>query len=400
MPPLCNGTSRYRTERNIMRKYQQFSEDARELTGSLCGLLALAALGTVIVSAIAMAAVAVASSRAYLGATVRMEIPPDYWSHLYLQRLFESAVLITLVVAGTAIYRTIQLREGGGQLVARLAGGTRVHRDASDLSHRKLLNVVEELAIATGLRAPPVFVLEGEEGINAFAAGYHAQDAVIGVTRGAIDRLTRQQLQGVVAHEYSHIVHGDMRLNIQLIGILTGLQSLTLIAAFLIRLGLPNRTDARPAVGPGKHPLGMVLAFVFGAILWPIGQIGSLFASLVKYAVNRQREYLADASAVQFTRDPDGLREALQVIQDEYGSSRVSGREAQAMSHLFFADIRGGWTQLLDTHPPLAERIRRLETIDMTCPAERSVQTDGMQGTAAHAEQCGCGGLDRRTESQ
>ncbi len=293
-----------------------------------------------------MSAAVVASTWAYLGATLRVEMPADYWSHLYLQRLVESAVLITLVVAGTAIYRTMQLREGGGRLVARLAGGTRVYDDTSDLSHRKLLNVVEELAVATGLRAPPVFVLEAEDGINAFAAGYHAKDAVIGVTRGAIDRLTRQQLQGVVAHEYSHIVHGDIRLNIRLVGILTGLQSLNLIAAFLIRLGLPRPANARPTVGSARHPVGMVLAIVFGAVLWPIGQIGSLFASLVKYAVNRQREFLADASAVQYTRDPDGLREALQVIQNEYGYSRVSNREAQAMSHLFFTEIGGGWTQL------------------------------------------------------
>ncbi len=372
-----------------MRKFQQFSEDARELTFNLIVLLVIATIGTVVVSATAMAAVAVAGSWAYLAATFRVELPADYWSHLYLERLLEAAVLITLVVAGTTIYRTLQFREGGGRFVARLAGGTLVHHDSSDLSHRKLLNVVEELAIATGLRALRVFVLEGEEGINAFVAGFHAQDAVIGVTRGAIDRLTRQQLQGIVAHEFSHIVHGDMRLNIRLVGILTGLQSLTLIAAFLIRLGLPRPSGARPSVGSARHPLGMVLAILFGAILWPIGQLGALFASLVKYAVNRQREFLADASAVQFTRDPDGLREALQVIQNEFGCGRISNREAEAMSHLFFTDIRGEWTQLMETHPPLAERIRRLEAIDTECTAQGRVPTEQTQETEAYAEPCG-----------
>src|SRR5262249_33587390 len=149
------------------------------------------------------------------------------------------------------------------------------------------LNIVEELSIATGIKAPAVFVLHDEPGINAFAAGLNVTDAVIGVTQGALDRLTRNQLQGIIAHEFSHITNGDMRLNIQILGVLTGVQVISMAARFLLCLAMPTASGGTG----GKNPLGMVLALVFGAILWPIGQVGSLFASLIHLAVNRQREF-------------------------------------------------------------------------------------------------------------
>src|SRR5437763_6608569 len=218
--------------------------------------------------------------------------------------------------------------------------------------HKKRLNIVEEHAISTSIKSPAVYVLAGKRGINAFAAGLHVKDACVGVTQGAIDRLKRNQLQGIIAHEFSHIINGDMRLNIQILGVLTGVQAITLAARFLLRLATPNGDK-------GKHPLGMILALVFGAALWPIGQVGSLFAMLIHLAVNRQREFLADASAVQYTRDPIGLCEALAVLLDDELGSRVAGQAARLVSHLFFASGAKGFSSLFEAHPPLAERIHR-----------------------------------------
>ncbi|MGE0757834.1 MAG: M48 family metalloprotease [Pirellulaceae bacterium] len=352
-----------------MRKLHQFQAAAKEQTFRLCLLLAASVLATILLSALALAGVLVAGTWAYLEATVRIEMPAGYWPALFGQRLAESLVVVTVIVAGMGIYRTFQLADGGGRLVARLAGGTRVGEGTPDASHRRLLNVVEELAVATGLRAPPVYVLEDEACINAFAAGFQPQDAAVGVTRGAIDRLTRQQLQGVVAHEFSHILHGDARLNIHLIGVLSGIQALSTTASFLLRLGWP--AGATQPGGPARHPLGMILALACGVMLWPVGQIGAFCAAVVKCAVNRQREFLADASAVQYTRDPAGLREALQLLAGEPSGSHVRSAEVPCLSHLFFANPYAPWSALLETHPPLTQRIERLEVLEQAAPSHR-----------------------------
>jgi Zn-dependent protease with chaperone function len=337
-----------------MRKYERQREEARGLTVELCLLLTIAVLGTIAISSLAMAGLATFGAYEYVASTTKITMAKGYWENIFLQRLMQCSVLTVVAVLGIAIYQTWQLAEGGGRHVARLMGGTRVTSPCDDVERTKLLNVVEELAIATGIKPPAVFVLPEEKAINAFAAGLNAKDAVIGVTQGAIDRLTRSQLQGIVAHEFSHIKNGDMRLNVQILGVLTGVQAITLAARYLLRLGMPNGDQ-------GKHPLGMILALVFGAALWPIGQVGSLFATLIHLAVNRQREFLADASAVQYTRDPIGLIEALKMLlEDEYGSGLASP-QARLASHLFFATSGSAWNELLQTHPPLAERIRRIE---------------------------------------
>jgi Zn-dependent protease with chaperone function len=342
-----------------MQKYHQYREQARELTTGLCVLLAVALLGTIVVSALALAGVAVLGSHAYVSATTSIKMPQAHWYHMCLDRLKDAGILTGLVVIGTAIYKSYTLAEGGGRLVAKSMGGTRVSDLDEDPAHRKLRNVVEELAIATGVRTPPVYVLEDEPAINAFAAGYSAKDAVVGVTRGAVDRLERHQLQGVLAHEFSHIVNGDIRLNIRLLGILTGIQAISFVAQYLIRLGTSPSSGSGRTSG-GKHPLGMVLALIFGVVIWPIGQIGSLFALLIMSAVNRQREFLADASAVQFTRDPYGLCEALTILLDDQAGSRLNGAAAKIASHMFFA-AGGSWQRMFESHPPLEERIRRLD---------------------------------------
>ena len=340
-----------------MRKYQEQREEARGLTVEFCLLLALAVIGTIVLSSVAMAAVATLAAHTYLSAVTTIKMPPGYWEDIFVQRLIQCGTLTFLAVTGTALYQSWQLTDGGGRHIARLLGGHRISLPCGDPNHTKLLNIVDELSIATGIKAPAVFVLSDEPGINAFAAGLNVKDAVIGVTQGAIDRLQRHQLQGVIAHEFSHIINGDMRLNIQILGVLSGVQAISLAARFLLRLALPKEAKDMS----GRHPLGIVLALVFGGALWPIGQIGSLFAMLIHFAVNRQREFLADASAVQYTRDPIGLCEALTVLlDDEQGSGLVTPR-AQLASHLFFATSGGGWNRLWQTHPQLEERIRRLD---------------------------------------
>src|SRR5437868_7934406 len=313
-----------------MRKYHEQRADARGLTTELCLQLAIAVIGTIAISTIAMAGLATFAAYEYVATTTTIKMPTGYWENIFYQLLVRCGVFTTIAVLGTAVYQTWQLTEGGGRHVARLLGGTRIANPSNDPNQTKLLNVVEELAIATGIKAPAVFVLVGERGINAFAAGLDVKDACVGVTQGAIDCLKRNQLQGIIAHEFSHIINGDMRLNIQILGILTGVQAITLAARFLLRLATPNGDK-------GKHPLGMVLALVFGAALWPIGQIGLLFAMLIHAAVNRQREFLADASAVQFTRDPHGLCEALALLLEDETGGRLVASDAQLASYMFFS---------------------------------------------------------------
>jgi Zn-dependent protease with chaperone function len=340
-----------------MRKYHEQRDEARGLTTELCLMLAIAVLGTIAVSAVAMAAIATGAAYGYLSAVTNIVMPADYWRNVFYDRLIQCGVLTLLAVGGTAAYKTWQLADGGGRCVAQSLGGTRVSDPGHDAGRLRMLNVVEELALATGIRPPPVFILTGEPGINAFAAGFNPKEAVIGVTQGAIDRLKRHQLQGIIAHEFSHIINGDMRLNIQILGVLTGVQAITFAARFLLRLAMPSKEKGMA----GKHPLGMVLALLFGGALWPIGQIGSLFATLIHLAVNRQREFLADASAVQFTRDPIGLCEALAILQDDESGSRLHDSGARLASHMFFAPSGGAWQRLLQSHPPIEERIRRLD---------------------------------------
>jgi Zn-dependent protease with chaperone function len=342
-----------------MRKYQEYRDGARGMTKELCFLLAIAVTGTIVLSALAIASVTVAAAYGYQSALTKIDTSSEHWSEVFLQRFLVAGGLLMFTVIGTAVYRTMQLAEDGGRGVARSLGGTRVLGDAIDPGHVKVLNVVEELAIATSMRTPAVYVLEDEPGINAFAAGTDEKDAAIGVSRGAIDTLKRHQLSGVVAHEFSHIANGDMRLNIRLLGILTGIQSITFVARYLLRLARPTSASKR-RVG-GKPPLGIALALVFGAVLWPIGQIGSLFAVLIHLGVNRQREFLADASAVQSTRDPQGLCEALVILLESEVGGRMRGPGAQLASYMFFASSGGAWQRLFETHPALQERIRRLD---------------------------------------
>lgn len=272
-------------------------------------------------------------------------------------RLFAMVTGITLlVVVSGSLYKMAQLRSGG-EAVARMLGGTLLSpQAATDTASKRLLNVVEEMALAAGVPVPPVFVLE-EESINAFAAGFSSGDAVIGVTRGCLNRLNRDELQGVIGHEFSHILNGDMRLNIRLMGVLHGILVIAVIGYMLMRTAGSSSRSRSSSSKKGGNPLPLI-----GLALMVVGYIGVFFGKLIKSAVSRQREFLADASAVQFTRNPGGLSGALQKIGGLTAGSRLHHPRAEVASHMYFANgLAQSWFGLMATHPPLVERIRRID---------------------------------------
>jgi Zn-dependent protease with chaperone function len=270
---------------------------------------------------------------------------------LWLARHPQAAVTTTLVVLaiiGIAnLYKTMSLSTGGGA-VARSLGGLRVQADTSDPLQQRLVHVVEEMAIASGVPVPAVYVLEQEDGINAFAAGHTPANAAIAVTRGALQNLSRAELQGVIGHEFSHILNGDMRLNIRIMGLLFGLLVIA-IAGRTVSWYAPRQSDSRRGSGG--------LLIVAGVLVMALGYVGVFFGRLIQAAVSRQRELLADASAVQFTRDTTGLRDALLKIGSVRGS-RIRHPDAEEVAHMLFAP---GMTRWFATHPPLLVRIRALD---------------------------------------
>ncbi len=268
-----------------------------------------------------------------------------------------TAGFTALIIAGGSLYRIAELR-GGGQTVARALGGRLIDPSTRDPDERRVLNVVEEMAIASGVPVPPVYMMPNEKGINAFAAGYSTGDAVIGVTRGCVEGLTRDELQGVMAHEFSHILNGDMRLNIRLIGLLNGIVLISLIGHMLLRIA-PHSSGGRSKEGGGA--IMLVLAVAVAMLV--IGSLGALAARIIQAAVSRQREFLADAAAVQFTRNPNGIRDALRRIGGASNRARVQHPRAQEAGHMFFGEAlaSSSFGGSLASHPPLKARIKRVD---------------------------------------
>lgn len=261
-----------------------------------------------------------------------------------------------LIVCMGTVYKISQLSQGGSA-IALLLGGRKVSRSASDPDEKRLLNVVDEMAIASGSPVPDVYVMDREPGINAFAAGFTSSDAIIAVTSGTIHNLNRDELQGVIAHEFSHILNGDMRLNLRLTGVLHGILLIGLIGYFLFRT--IAFTGGRRSRRDGRVTLFMA---VLGLTLMAIGFVGVFFGKLIKSAVSRQREYLADASSVQYTRNPAGIAGALKKIGGYTNGSRITSSHAEEASHFFFANgLPSSFLGMLATHPPLEERIRKLD---------------------------------------
>jgi len=261
-----------------------------------------------------------------------------------------------LFVGGCTAYKVAEL-SSGGKAVALLVGGQEIQGNTTDVSERRVLNIVEEMSIASGVPVPPVYILEQEDGINAFAAGYSPRDAVVAVSRGSLNYLDRDELQGVVAHEFSHILNGDMRLNIRFMGIVFGIIGLSMIGLILIRSTyFRGSSSDRNSKGSGQ-------ILLLGVALYLLGIVGAFFGNLIKAAISRQREFLADASAVQFTRNPDGIGGALKKIGGLEKGPNIDNPHAPEASHMFFADALAAsrLTSVFATHPPLQERIRRID---------------------------------------
>lgn len=271
------------------------------------------------------------------------------WISAHGRLVFWTTLIVGAVIGIASLYKTAVLAQGGGA-VARSLGGEQIAADTTDPSRRRLLNVVEEMAIASGVPMPQVYVLDHELGINAFAAGHNPANAAIAVTRGALTQLDRTELQGVIAHEFSHILNGDMRLNIRMMGLLFGLLALTVIARLVLRAA--PRSSGRK----GGGAVAVVLLAAFAVML--LGYIGLFFGRLIQAALSRSRESLADASAVQFTRDPQGLRNALVKIGATATGSALVDSDAEEVAHMLFAPGVHRW---FATHPPLIERIRTLD---------------------------------------
>ena len=260
-----------------------------------------------------------------------------------------TSVVVLAIICGASLFKTLSLRAGGGA-VARSLGGTRIERNTGDLALKRLHNVVEEMAIASGVTMPEVYVLENEDGINAFAAGNSPADAAIAVTRGAATRLKREELQGVVAHEFSHILNGDMRLNLRLLGWTFGLLAVAIVARTVLN------TSPHATRGSRKDGAGALMLAALAVML--LGYIGVFFGRLLQAAVSRHRERLADASSVQFTRNPQGLSGALLKIAGTASGSRLVTPAAEEVAHMLFAS---GLPRLFATHPPIEERLRALD---------------------------------------
>lgn len=277
------------------------------------------------------------------------------------QIFFGVSIAILGIVGIGSAYKTMSL-SAGGSAVSELMGGRLINTNTTDPNERKLLNVVEEMSIASGVPMPQVYVMDDEDGINAFAAGHKPGDATITVTRGCMKILTRDELQGVIGHEFSHILNGDMRLNLRLMGTIFGILCLAIIGRILLQ-------TAQGGGRRGQNPLP-----IFGIVLLIVGYIGVFFGRLIQAAVSRQREFLADASSVQFTRNPGGITGALKKIGGlgEMGS-RLSHAHAEELSHMFFGNgVSEPLFSLLETHPPLADRIRVFEpTFDGNFPEVR-----------------------------
>lgn len=333
----------------------QLQDNARRQTTRLLVMFGLSVIAIIIVLYFVVAIGMAGVEREHQSST-------HHWSSLPPERsLWQPAVLLwvaggTLVVVGLgSLYKIAEL-SAGGEHIALMLGGRLVNPQTSDLAERRLLNIVEEMALASGIPVPPVYVLDSEGSINAFAAGHEPGDAVVAVSAGALRYLNRDELQGVMGHEFSHILNGDMRLNLRLIGIVYGILVLAVIGYYTMRFA------GAASSGDSKKSGGAAGVFMFGLVLTILGYVGVFFGNLIKSAISRQREYLADASSVQFTRNPGGIAGALKKIGGLDDGSRIHDAHANEISHMFFSDaFMGSFFQLFATHPPLADRIKAVE---------------------------------------
>ena len=338
----------------------EHQDQARRKTLFLIVLLSLAVLTLIALTIIAAGIILPAFSTS-LGTSELVNqdgrgLVHQITSFAFSQRGAWISLIVMGVVSAGSLYKYAQVRRGGKYVAAKL-DATPINTNTRDFYERRLLNIVEEMAIASGNPVPAVYVLE-DTSINAFAAGNTSNDAVIGLTTGCMTLLNREELQGVVAHEFSHIHNGDMRLNMRILAILNGILLIGIIGYTILRSGTPVTHNSRR----GKGNTGASAIALFGLALVIIGYGGTFFGNLIKSAVSRQREFLADASAVQFTRSPRGISQALQKIGGHHDKAILKETAAAEFSHLYFAQgISTLFNSLMATHPPLDERIRAVD---------------------------------------
>ncbi|NLB56390.1 MAG: M48 family metallopeptidase [Lentisphaerae bacterium] len=343
----------------------QSQDRAKQRTNLLIGLYALA---------VVLLILAIYFLFAFFFATQSdSRISNSFFRRWWDPELFYPVTIGTLLfIVGGSLHKIVALA-GDGEKLAKLLGGRKINSNTNVADEKKILNVVEEMALASGIHVPPVYLLDGERGINAFAAGFRPDNAVIGITRGAISSLSRDELQGVIAHEFSHIFNGDMRLNIRLMGVLHGILVIALTGYWVMRHSFSALSVLiSPSDSESSENKGCIMVFVFlffawlaffGLLVMVIGYIGVLIAKLIKSAVSRQREFLADAAAVQFTRNPAGISGALKKIDGYEFGSNMETRHKEEASHFFFANALAlSFFGLVSTHPHLEERIRRLDS--------------------------------------
>jgi len=326
-------------------------DNARRNTGQLLLYFGLAVALTILL----IYALPVLGWQAYRiqQAPMGTHVPLEWWH----PELFVLVCGLTLlVVLGGTLFKIGQLKRGGGSGVAEMLGGRQVQPNTNDFFEKRLRNVVEEMAIASGVPVPPVYVMEREKGINAFAAGFSPADSVVAVTYGTMTGLTRDELQGVIAHEFSHILNNDMQININLMGFLHGLLIIGLTGRVIFEIVGYGSMGRRRSKDSGQITLVILAA---GLTLMVVGFTGFFFCKLIKASISRSRERLADASAVQFTRNATGLANALKKIGGLSYGSRITSPLAEQASHMFFG--KGTKGSIFSTHPPLTTRIQWLE---------------------------------------
>jgi Zn-dependent protease with chaperone function/uncharacterized tellurite resistance protein B-like protein len=261
-----------------------------------------------------------------------------------------------ILIIGTSLWRSWQLKSTP-DAIAKMVNATQVLLSSKEKQERVLINVVEEMSIASGMPIPKLFIMKQEQGINAFVAGLDTSQVTLVVTQGLLDNLNRQELQGVIAHEYSHVFHGDMRINVRLIGILAGILVIGQLGGLLLRSGGYRHAFGRSSNNKSSNNAGGII--FIGVGLFAIGYIGLFFGRMIKAAISRQREFLADASAVQYTRDKEGIASALNKISMHQNHSLLSSAKAEEMSHMCFGEsVKQSFSSLLATHPPISERIK------------------------------------------
>lgn len=375
------------------KNFFQWQEEARASSLRLIPLFLLAIAGVVVAVYVVFTVVAfVIGGFIYFWRGVFQEgLSYDFpfWDG---DRAIAIALIVLVLFLFNSIRKTMQLREGG-KAVAALLGARRVNPGTEEPDKRRLLNVVEEMSVASGVPVPDVYILERESSINAFVAGHSIDDMIVGVTGGAVKYLTRDELQGIIAHEYSHIFNGDMALKMRLMGWVHGLFAVTAISDWV--MDRRNASFDREFANTGNVSLsgGQIFADVFitiiGFILSFIGWHGAVFGRMIKAAVSRQREHLADAAAVQFTRYPEGLAGAFEKVHKWPDGAKVVCPHAEEASHMFFADALQGdeFFLFLSTHPPIEERIGRVRNMMGRSPSMAEIgKKDSVDEVLAHSK--------------